>query len=108
MLRQLVSFPSALTRAFGSVRYLLGAKVLLDLDLEMGFISADIRAMPNEVINRKLIFAVASACMAGSLFGFDTGNIGSVFIQHALLPGTASLTVTAASLFSRPSKRHSV
>lgn len=42
----------------------------------MGFISHDIKQMPSEVINWKLAFATASACMAGSLFGFDTGNIG--------------------------------
>lgn len=46
----------------------------------MGFISADIKAMPKEVLNMKLVFAVASACMAGSLFGFDTGNIGGIIV----------------------------
>jgi hypothetical protein len=38
--------------------------------------SADMKAMPKEVFNWRLVFATASACMAGSLFGFDTGNIG--------------------------------
>ena len=38
--------------------------------------SADVKAMPREVFNWRLVFATGSACMAGSLFGFDTGNIG--------------------------------
>lgn len=40
------------------------------------FLSEDARAMPKEVFNRRLVFMTLSACMAGSLFGFDTGNIG--------------------------------
>jgi hypothetical protein len=38
--------------------------------------SADVKAMPDGVFNCRLLFATVSACMAGSLFGFDTGNIG--------------------------------
>ncbi len=41
----------------------------------MGFLSsADVKAMPSEVFNWRLVFATLSAAMAGSLFGFDTGK----------------------------------
>lgn len=36
--------------------------------------SPDVRAMPREVFNWRLVFATMSAAMAGSLFGFDTGE----------------------------------
>ncbi|KAI1324437.1 H(+)/hexose cotransporter 1 [Xylariaceae sp. FL0255] len=42
------------------------------------FSNENTRAMPPEVLNWRLIFATASACMAGSMFGFDTGNIGGI------------------------------
>lgn len=41
---------------------------------------ADYKAMPKEALNWRLVFATGSACMAGSLFGFDTGNIGGIIV----------------------------
>ncbi|KIY45595.1 quinate permease [Fistulina hepatica ATCC 64428] len=38
------------------------------------------KGTPREVFNWKLVFATLSAAMAGSLFGFDTGNIGGIIV----------------------------
>lgn len=67
----------------------------------MGLFGADIRSMPREVINGKLIFAVASACMAGSLFGFDTGNIGGIIVLP-VFKSTFGLTTNGPNAYQAP------
>lgn len=67
----------------------------------MRFFSVDARAIPREALNGKLVFAVASACMAGSLFGFDTGNIGGIIVLPSFKK-TFGLTADGPNAYQAP------
>jgi hypothetical protein len=67
----------------------------------MRFFSADAMATPREAINGKLVFAVVSACMAGSLFGFDTGNIGGIIVLPSFKK-TFGLTADGPNAYQAP------
>ena len=63
--------------------------------------SADVKAMPKEIFNRRLLFTTLSACMAGSLFGFDTGVIGGV-ITLPSFKRTFGLLVDGPNAYQAP------
>ncbi|KAK2768305.1 hypothetical protein FQN54_000158 [Arachnomyces sp. PD_36] len=65
------------------------------------FTSEDVRAMPKEALNWKLVFAVISTCMAGSLFGFDTGNIGGIIVLPSFKE-TFGLTTDGPNAYQAP------
>jgi hypothetical protein len=59
--------------------------------------------MPKEVFNWRLLFATVSACMAGSLFGFDTGNIGYVPLPILCMAETSSNCLSYRGIIVLPS-----
>ncbi|KAJ5624277.1 quinate permease [Penicillium lagena] len=63
--------------------------------------SPDVKAMPREVFNWRLVFSTGSACMAGSLFGFDTGNIGGIIVLPSFKE-TFGLTANGPNAYQAP------
>ncbi|KAK9465760.1 quinate permease [Lipomyces arxii] len=56
---------------------------------------------PPQIYNRKLAFAVFSAAMTGSLFGFDTGNIGGIIVLDSF-KHTFGLNVDGPNAYQAP------